>query len=129
MKANLDEMRIEEILSERGSIRYDGKPLQSNIGAFNIKEFILIYYGSSRDKKSRQLAGALNQFVDCFNPDDQGLEKEKMTTSDKTSGEVYMCSSKRSCQIFYVPCELNYLEFQNFYQENYEYGWIYPDFP
>ena len=52
-----------------------------------------------------------------------------MSTTDKNSGDVYICDARRSCQVLYIPCELNYMEFQNFYQENYEYGWIYPDFP
>ena len=43
-------------------------------------------------------------------------------------GDEFACGS-RTCQVLYVPCELNYMEFQNFYQENYEYGWIYPEFP
>ena len=53
MKANKQELRIEEILSEKGSMRHDGKPLVSNSQAFNVKEFTFIFYGSSRDKRSR----------------------------------------------------------------------------
>ena len=112
-------MRIEEILSERGNLRYDGKPLSSASAAFNVNEFILLFYGSSRDKKSRQIAQCLNNYVDLFNPDDQGMRKER--------DEIV--TGSRKCQIFYVPCELTFNEFQSFYSENYEYGWIYPDYP
>ena len=74
--ANKNDLRIEEILSEKGSLRHDGKPLVSNASAFNVKEFTFIFYGSSRDKRSRQVAAQLNSYVDCFNPEDQGLRKE-----------------------------------------------------
>ena len=112
-------MRIEEILSERGNLRWDGKPFSSASLAFNnVSEFILLFYGSSRDKKSRQVAQCLNVYADQFNPDEP-LRKER--------DEIVPGS--RKCQIFYVPCELSFNEFQSFYSENYEYGWIYPDFP
>ena len=38
-----------------------------------MRELILIFYGSSRDKKSRSVAVAMNEFVENFNPSDHGV--------------------------------------------------------
>ena len=38
-----------------------------------MREFIFIYYGSSRDKKSRNVAAALNEFVETFDLSDHGI--------------------------------------------------------
>ena len=112
-------MSIEDILSDNRSLKWDYTALSKISQAFAVKEFIFIFYGSSRDKNSRQVARALNGYIEAFNPDDTGLRKEK--------DEVHCVN--RSCQVIYIPNELNYEDFQSFYKNNIEYGWMYPDFP
>ena len=51
--SHLKNMKIEEICEHDGALRYDGKKIVDNSSVFNVKEFILIFYGSSKDKKSR----------------------------------------------------------------------------
>ena len=53
---NLDLQKIEDILSEEGAVRYDCKPIRDHSVLFNVKEFIFVFFGSSRDKKSRAIA-------------------------------------------------------------------------
>ena len=91
-------MKIHEILTEKGQIRFDGKPLVKNYQAFEVREFIFIYYGSSRDKKSRNVAAALNEFIENFDLSDHGLMRQKDDIN----------FSFRTCQVFYIPCERNF---------------------
>ena len=56
MKADLDELRIDDICCEKGALRHDGKKLTSNSDAFNVQEFIFVFYGHSKCNKSRLIA-------------------------------------------------------------------------
>ena len=119
MDNGLEEVKLEEILSKRGDILYDGKPVVPLKEAFQAKEFVFIFYGSSRDPRSRQVGQCLNEFAEHFNPDHQGMRQDR---------DEYNLT-QRTCQIVYIPCEANFMEFQNYYAENYEFGWLYPNFP
>ena len=71
-------MTIEEIMSLKGDLRYDGKCILRHYEVLRtVKEFIFIFYGSSRDKKSRSVANALNNYLDHFNPDNGGFRKKE----------------------------------------------------
>ena len=120
MDHSIDNLFIEEILHQRGDLLYDGKPLARHNEIFvTVKEFIIVFYGSSRDRKSREVAKAINNMLDVFNPDNQGFQKG--------SGEYIHLY--RDLQCLWIPCEKNFMEFQSMYNDNYEYGWIYPNYP
>ena len=119
MFAPLDQLRLEHILPEAGSLRVDGKPVVSTNDALKVKEFLLVFYGSSRDRRSKLVAECLNRYAEYFNPEDSGLVSMK--------GEI-MCSP-RALQILYIPCERNFVEFQQFYMDHSETGWMYPEQP
>ena len=77
MYAELNEVRLEHILPESGSLQHEGKPVGSTNDALKVREFLIIFYGASRDRKSREVAQALNTYAEYFNPDDQGLSTMK----------------------------------------------------
>ena len=120
MKVDMENVKIEDICKEKGALRHDGKKLTNNADAFNVKEFTFVFYGHSKCQKSRQIAYALNNYADYFNDEDGGLKREKLMVG---------CRSTRIVQIFYIPCEKYFIDFQSFYTDYYESGWIYPDFP
>ena len=94
-------MRIEDICSHHGALRYDGKKISDGASVFAVKEFTFLFYGSSKDKKSRQVAWALNAYAEYFNPEDYGLQRDGTEITAKV----------RNCQIFYVPCEDSFADF------------------
>ena len=67
---DLSVLRIEDILDTPGMLRYEGKVIYDHSSIFQDKEFNFLFYGSSKDKKSRQVALYLNAYVDYFNPED-----------------------------------------------------------
>ena len=116
---DLSKSRVENILDQPGSMKFEGVNIQNHHKVFDVREFTLLFYGCSKDKKARQVAAFLNAYCEYWNLDDIGLIKRD---------DEYVVKD-RKCQIFYVPCEDNYADFQAFYEENYEFGWIYPEFP
>ena len=57
MKVDLEDLKLEDILCKNsGDLRHDSSKLVNKDQAFNIKEFIFIYYGNSNCKKSRIVA-------------------------------------------------------------------------
>ena len=80
MKVDLDELKLEDILCKgSGDLRHDSSKLVNKDQAFNIKEFLFIYYGNSNCKKSRIVAEQLNEYVSMVNEDNGncGLRRQK----------------------------------------------------
>ena len=70
MDRNLEELKLEDILKNPGDVKHDNAKLSNQEQAFNVREFIFIYYGHSKDKKSRLVAEYLNEYVGLHNPEE-----------------------------------------------------------
>ena len=65
-KSEFDEIKIEQICSRKGDLRFDGRCFTEPKYIFEVKEFIFVFYGNSRDRKSRLIAQALNQYIEEY---------------------------------------------------------------
>ena len=56
MQQNIENLRLDDILTDGNSLKWDYMPLSKISTAFAVKEFVILFYGSGRDKNSRQVA-------------------------------------------------------------------------
>ena len=68
----LVDTNIEQICNKKGDLRFDGRCFAEPKYIFEVREFIFVFYGNSRDRKSRLVAEALNCYIDEFSKDKGG---------------------------------------------------------